>query len=125
MKNKKHIFIIILIILAVSLTLIMKVISAISSKKEEPIIKVDNIKPSLKPIVTKPIKVIKKPKKPKNSTVIGAMNFIKNGDDIIVCYINDKDIPVDWCEPFYPLPENNNCEASFSTNNKIINLMCK
>ncbi len=84
-------------------------------------------KPKAKP---KP-KATPKPKKVARTTRVnsrearGSMVFRKSGGRVVGCSIKGRKIPIEWCEPFYPLPKNNRCEASFKSNGKVINLFCK
>ncbi|PIE46075.1 MAG: hypothetical protein CSA45_00695 [Gammaproteobacteria bacterium] len=56
----------------------------------------------------------------------GRMNFNRSGGRVVGCSIAGRNIPIEWCEPFYPLPRNNHCEATFkSSSGAVINLWCK
>lgn len=56
----------------------------------------------------------------------GRMSFQRKGGRVVGCRIAGRNIPIEWCEPFYPLPKNNHCEATFkSSSGAVINLWCK
>lgn len=68
----------------------------------------------------------------KKSTRIGArgakgrMVFKRKGGRVVGCALAGRNIPIEWCEPFYPLPKKNHCEASFKpSTGAVINLWCK
>lgn len=68
----------------------------------------------------------------KKSTRIGArgakgrMVFRRKGGRVVGCALAGRNIPIEWCEPFYPLPKKNHCEASFKpSTGAVINLWCK
>lgn len=56
----------------------------------------------------------------------GRMNFKRKGGRVVGCSLAGRRIPIEWCEPFYPLPKKNRCEATFKpSNGEVINLWCK
>ncbi len=56
----------------------------------------------------------------------GRMRFSRKGGRVVGCNIAGRTIPIEWCEPFYPLPKNNHCEAMFKpSSGAVINLWCK
>jgi|GEM_PF-4602039 len=56
----------------------------------------------------------------------GHMTFNRRSGRVIGCQIAGRNIPIEWCEPFYPLPKNNLCEATFNPrSHSVINLWCK
>ncbi len=56
----------------------------------------------------------------------GRMTFKRSGGRVVGCSLAGRHIPIEWCEPFYPLPRNNHCEATFKpSNGAVINLWCK
>lgn len=55
----------------------------------------------------------------------GRMSFQRNSGRVVGCSISGRDIPIEWCEPFYPLPKNNHCEATFKASGAVVNLWCK
>ncbi len=56
----------------------------------------------------------------------GRMSFNRSGGRVVGCSISGRRIPIEWCEPFYPLPRNNHCEATFKpSSGAVINLWCK
>lgn len=55
----------------------------------------------------------------------GRMSFKRKSGRVIGCSIAGRNIPIEWCEPFYPLPKNNHCEATFKPSGAVINLWCK
>ncbi len=56
----------------------------------------------------------------------GRMSFNRSGGRVVGCSISGRRIPIEWCEPFYPLPKNNHCEATFKpSSGAVINLWCK
>ncbi len=55
----------------------------------------------------------------------GRMTFIRKSGRVVGCRLAGRDIPIEWCESFYPLPDYNYCEASFSTSGTVTNLWCK
>lgn len=68
----------------------------------------------------------------KKSTRVGArgakgrMVFRRKGGRVVGCALAGRKIPIEWCEPFYPLPKRNHCEASFKpSTGAVINLWCK
>lgn len=72
------------------------------------------------------------PKTSKRTTAIkgnharGRMRFSRKGGRVVGCSIAGRGIPIEWCEPFYPLPKNNHCEATFkSSSGAVVNLWCK
>ncbi|PID65942.1 MAG: hypothetical protein CR975_05295 [Gammaproteobacteria bacterium] len=56
----------------------------------------------------------------------GRMSFNRRGGRVVGCSISGRRIPIEWCEPFYPLPRNNYCKATFKpSSGAVINLWCK
>ncbi len=56
----------------------------------------------------------------------GRMSFNRKSGRVVGCSISGRRIPIEWCEPFYPLPKNNHCEATFKpSSGAVINLWCK
>lgn len=56
----------------------------------------------------------------------GRMVFKRKGGRVVGCALAGRNIPIEWCEPFYPLPKKNHCEASFKpSTGAVINLWCK
>lgn len=56
----------------------------------------------------------------------GRMTFNRKGGRVVGCSLAGRRIPIEWCEPFYPLPRKNHCKATFKpSNGKVINLWCK
>ncbi|MBS9781965.1 MAG: peptidoglycan-binding protein [Gammaproteobacteria bacterium] len=56
----------------------------------------------------------------------GRMSFNRKSGRVVGCSISGRRIPIEWCEPFYPLPRNNHCEATFKpSSGAVINLWCK
>lgn len=56
----------------------------------------------------------------------GRMSFQRKSGRVVGCRIAGRNIPIEWCEPFYPLPRNNHCEATFkASSGAVINLWCK
>lgn len=56
----------------------------------------------------------------------GRMSFKRKGGRVVGCSIAGRGIPIEWCEPFYPLPKNNHCEALFKpSSGTVLNLWCK
>lgn len=55
----------------------------------------------------------------------GRMSFKRDSGRVVGCSISGRNIPIEWCEPFYPLPKNNHCEATFKSSGGVINLWCK
>lgn len=56
----------------------------------------------------------------------GSMVFERSGGRVVGCSIAGRSISIEWCEPFYPLPKNNHCEATFKPGSgTVINLWCK
>ncbi len=55
----------------------------------------------------------------------GRMIFNRSGGRVVGCSIAGRYIPIEWCEPFYPLPRNNRCKATFKSNGAVINLLCR
>ncbi len=73
---------------------------------------------------TQPIRYSSTQKKGRH--VKGSMSFTREGGRVVGCRLAGRRIPLEWCEPFYPLPRNNYCEASFSpTSGSVTNLWCK
>ncbi len=78
--------------------------------------------------VTKPAKPEIKYSSVKQSSrkAKGRMAFKRSSGRVTGCSIAGRNISIAWCEPFYPLPKNNYCEATFKPgSNKVINLWCK
>ncbi len=60
------------------------------------------------------------------SSAKGRMTFNRSGGRVVGCSLAGRRIPIEWCEPFYPLPRNNHCEATFKpSNGSVLNLWCK
>ncbi|MGY0398830.1 MAG: peptidoglycan-binding domain-containing protein [Ostreibacterium sp.] len=56
----------------------------------------------------------------------GRMVFKRRSGRVVGCSIAGLGIPIEWCEPFYPLPNNNHCEATLKpSSGKVLNLWCK
>lgn len=56
----------------------------------------------------------------------GRMSFKRKDGRVVGCSIAGRGIPIEWCEPFYPLPKNNHCEATFKpSSGSVVNLWCK
>lgn len=55
----------------------------------------------------------------------GRMSFKRKNSRVVGCSIAGRDIPIEWCEPFYPLPKKNHCVATFKPSGAVINLWCK
>ncbi len=55
----------------------------------------------------------------------GRMTFVRKSGRVVGCRLAGRNIPIEWCESFYPLPDNNYCEASFSISGTVTNLWCK
>ncbi|MBS9778150.1 MAG: peptidoglycan-binding protein [Gammaproteobacteria bacterium] len=56
----------------------------------------------------------------------GRMRFNRKNGRVIGCSIAGRGIPIEWCEPFYPLPKKNHCEATFKASSGVVlNLWCK
>lgn len=56
----------------------------------------------------------------------GRMSFKRSSGRVVGCSIAGRNIPIEWCEPFYPLPKNNRCEATFKPGTAtVVNLWCK
>lgn len=78
----------------------------------------------------KAVKTVAKTSKKKSSIrgnrAKGRMSFRRKGGRVVGCSIAGRGIPIEWCEPFYPLPKNNHCEATFKTaSGVVLNLWCK
>lgn len=62
----------------------------------------------------------------KGNNINGRMLFKRQSGRVVGCSIAGHNIPIEWCEPFYPLPKNNHCEAMFKpSSGAVINLWCK
>lgn len=86
----------------------------------------------VKPKKTTKAVVKKTPKTSGRTTAIrgnhakGRMQFKRKGGRVVGCSIAGRGIPIEWCEPFYPLPKNNHCEATFKpSSGAVVNLWCK
>lgn len=54
----------------------------------------------------------------------GRMTFRRASGRVVGCAIAGRNLPIEWCEPFYPLPKNNRCRAMFKSNGAVIEVKC-
>lgn len=74
----------------------------------------------------KTVKTSRKPSRVSGRSAKGRMKFSRKSGRVIGCNVAGRNIPIEWCEPFYPLPRNNHCEATFKpSSGAVINLWCK
>lgn len=115
-------------------TVVKKSTSSPSTKSQKKRPSNDIVKKSIQPSKKATNKkTVKKPKTTTRKTTAvhaneskGRMKFKRKGGRVVGCSLAGKNIPIEWCEPFYPLPKNNHCEATFKpSNGAVINLWCK
>lgn len=76
--------------------------------------------------VSKPKAVVASKGTASGRSAKGRMSFSRKNGRVVGCNLAGRNIPIEWCEPFYPLPKNNHCEATFKpSNGAVINLWCK